>query len=158
MKKLIAPNFYDRVGKHIIEWLKENKKSRRKPTTQKELAARLKIEPPQLSRYIAGVNEMPAICVTILIDHLGFQGKYFTDYFAEKQNGIIPEQLSKEDLFKLIFHQQQMIKEWKEFGVYHSDRSRKLLDDNRDMVLTCKRYLDEIEKLRNEVKKLKSNS
>ncbi len=158
MKKLIAPNFYDRVGKHIIQWLKDNKKSRRKPGTQKELASLLKVEAPQLSRYLAGVNEMPANCISKLIEQLGFAGKYFTDYFAEKQDGFIPEQLSKEDLFKLIFHQQIMIKDWKEFGLYHSDRSKRLMDDNRDMVLACKRFLDEIEKLKNEVKKLKSNT
>jgi transcriptional regulator with XRE-family HTH domain len=157
MKKIIAPRFFDRVGKKIIEWLKENARQNRKPYNQKQLALLLKITPSQLSRYINGINEMPASVVSILIDHLGFSSNCFTDYYAEKQNGIIPEYLTKEDLYKLIFQQQLLIKEWKDFGLWHSDRARRLLDDNRDLIASTKKILDENEKLRNELKNATRN-
>lgn len=158
MIKKQAPYFYERVGKYIIEWLKENAKIKQKPKNQKELAALLKVNTWQLSRYINGINDMPASCVNILIEHLGFKSKHFTEYYAEKQNGIVPESLTKEDLLKIIFQQNLLIKEWKDFGFYHSERVRRLMDDNREIIMNSSKLLEEIEKLRMQLKNIKSKT
>lgn len=152
MIKKQSPYFYDRVGRFIIQWLQENKRTHTKPRNQKELAYMLGKTPSQLSRWIKGINDMPAEVVDKMINHFGFKSKFFDDYFREKSEGPLTELLTKEDLFRLIREQNILLAEYKTSMLFYSDRSRKLLDEQRSALRTNERLLDEIEKLRKQLK------
>lgn len=153
-----APEFYDRVGKHIIAWLKQNSKTRTKPGNQKELARMLDKTPSQVSRWIKGINDMPAEVITILTDRLNFKRSYFDEYFNYKINGALPENLTKEDLIRLIYEQTLLIKEYKEYSSLYSQRINKYIDMNYDLLKVNKRLIDENEDLRRKLKELKNDN
>ena len=160
MKKLIrktAPEFYDRVGKHIVAWLNDNRRTHRKPGDQKELARLIDKTPSQVSRWIKGINDMPAEVITILTDRLGFKRNYFDDYFHSKMPGAIPENLSKDDLLRFIYEQNLLINQYKDYAALYSSRINKSMDMNHDLLRTNKKLCDENEELRRKIRELKKD-
>lgn len=83
LKDKAAPEFYENVGKHIIEWLDQNRGLGKSPSSQKELCRKLdfkcniEIAPAQLSRYIHGINIMPGKIERALVDDFGFNSNFF---------------------------------------------------------------------------------
>lgn len=153
-----APEFYERVGKHIVAWLKQNNKTRSKPGNQKELARMLEKTPSQVSRWIKGINDMPAEIISILTERLNFKRSYFDEFFNYKINGSIPENLTKEELIRLIYEQKLLINEYKEYSSLYSQRINKYIDMNHDLLRTNKRLIDENEDLRRKLRELKKES
>lgn len=153
-----------------------------------KLAELLNISQPRLSQYISGRNQIDQDILLRIGDlgcdiNWLLTGKSTNPYsivpIEEVEKNHVPQVLSFPILgeipagiseirqyegffeyfdFDLDPHKHGILRIDQEFGLYHSDRSKRLMDDNRDMVLACKRFLDEIEKLKNEVKKLKSNT
>jgi hypothetical protein len=155
-----APAFYEKVGVYIEQWLNSNHKLRLRPGTQKELSSELKkygvvATPSQLSRYINGINEMPARVVNVIIDQLGFKAQTFSDYYIKQRENINLELLTKEDLYKLIAEQTLIIKEWKDIANNYSGRVHKLLDDNVALVKAMHKSISENEEMRKEIRSLK---
>lgn len=154
--KKAAPYFYEKVGKHIVAWLKENKHIHVKPYDQKSLARLLDKTPSQVSRWIKGINEIPPDVVHKLINHLGFRSKYFDEYFVEKSSERLTEILTKDDLFRLVREQNILLAETNNRMFYYADRINGYMKDNRELVLAQKKLLDEIEKLRTELREHKN--
>ena len=161
LKNKSAPQFYDKVGKHILEWLEHNKKIHEKPDSQKELSAILrqqfdyKVTASQISRYISGENEMPARIVNALVDHLGFKSQIFSDYYVLERDKVQLDHLTKEDLYKLIAEQTMIIKEWKDIGTFYGDRSSKYIDENHKLVLAMERMIHDYDKQQSTIRELR---
>lgn len=161
LKSKSAPDFYERVGKYILVWLDQNRAARIKPGNQKELAHILRtkydilVSASQMSRYISGVHHMPPQISTCLIEHLNFKSTYFSDYYVHQRDKIAVENLTKEDLLKLITEQNLIMQEWKQWAMHNSNRLNKTLDQNYDLIRAANNYLNTIEILRKEIKELK---
>ena len=152
------PNFYESVGKHIIKWLEHNKATRQKPGTQKELCRMLeqhktaRITPSQLSRYIKGINKMPAKIENAITNTFGFASEYFVKHHARSEDRLSIEQLTKEDLFKLIHEQKLLIQSWKEYGFRNSDMFDKYINENSQLIKISHKLIEENDKLRAEAR------
>ncbi len=161
VKNKSAPLFYDKVGKHILTWLDNNKKIHEKPGSQKELSAILrqqfnyKVTSSQISRYISGENEMPARIVNALVDHLGFKSQIFSDYYVSARDKVQLDHLTKEDLYKLIAEQTMIIKEWKDIGTFYGERLTKFIDDNHQLVLGMKKMVEDYNKQQDTIRELR---
>jgi len=157
MKKLIKkadPLFYERVGKYIELWLKENNKLRSKPRTQKELAYMLKKTPAQLSRWIRGVNTMPASVITALNHMHGFNNKYYDEYIAQKSD-IHIDHLTKEDLFRVIRELQISHDRDKEMFSKYLDMGDRMRTENYKLTQLCRQLMEDNERLRKQLRELK---
>ncbi len=160
LKNKSAPQFYEKVGQHIISWLAKNKSIHEEPGTQKELVDKLKklgvnVTTSQLSRYISGENEMPARIVTALVDHLGFKSSTFSDYYIRERDNLQLDLLTKEDLYKLIAEQTLIIQEWKDINRTYGDRFNKFYDENHQLVLGLEKSIKDNEKLSAEIRELR---
>lgn len=155
------PGFYQNVGQYIIKWLDQNKASRQKPGSQKELCYILErqhhinITPPQLSRYLRGINKMPAKIENAITNSLGFKSEYFIKHHAAAEEKFSLDLLTKEDLYKLIHEQKLLIQEWKEYGFRNSELFNKYINENGELVKMSRKLIEENDKLRFEMKELK---
>lgn len=147
--KKADPLFYEKVGKYIELWLRDNRKARNKPGTSKECANMLRISPPQLSRYINGINEMPPEIMSQLINNFNFNGKYYEEFLAHKGEYKL-DGLTKEDLYKLIRELQILNDKNTSTMLYYADRAGKYSNDNNKLVLQMSKLIDDMEKLRKE--------
>jgi plasmid maintenance system antidote protein VapI len=142
-------NFYDAVGKHIQEWVKTSHLK-----TQKKLAQRLELSEYQLSRMITGAQPMPGHIITKLTEHLGFSSKYFSDYFTLQNDNNIPENLTKEDLIKMILSYQIIVNDAKEMYTWSWNKVERIMGDNKDIIKSSVALLKENENLREKIKKI----
>ena len=155
------PNFYEAVGKYIVKWLDQNKATRRKPGTQKELCRLLEqyktatITPSQLSRYIKGINKMPAKIENAITNTLGFASDYFVKHHARTEDNLVMDQLTKEDLYKLIYEQKLLIHTWKEYGERNSTMFEKYMNENSELVKMSRKLVEENDRLRAEIRELR---
>jgi hypothetical protein len=157
------PKYYEEVGQYISRWLSQNKKDHQKPGTQKELCYvlerqhQINLTPAQLSRYINGINKMPAK-IENAISNLGFKSDYFVKHHASSEDKLALDLLTKEDLYKLIHEQKLLLHEWKEIGFRAETRMNKLMDSNSELVRTSSKLVDENDKLRVQIRELRKES
>lgn len=155
------PTFYEDVGKYIIQWLAQNRKARINPGTQKQLVQKLEqhhhlnITEPMFSRYLHGVNKIPAAIENTLINAMGFRSEYFIKHHASEEDKLTIELLTKEDLYKLILELKLLINEWKESYFKTGARADRLSTDNSELVKMSKKLVDENDKLREQIRGLK---
>ncbi len=154
INKKADPLFYEKVGKFIELWLKDNKAKRIRPGSNKELAAFLKRTPSQVSRWIHGINQMPATIILHLNQMHGFNSKHYDEYLAQKNN-ISLDHLTKEDLFRLIREMQIAHDRDNELLLKFFDSSTKLHEEHYHLVRQSRTLIDEVEKLRKENRTLK---
>lgn len=149
------------VGKQIIKWLDDNRKSRTKPGTQKELCSILEnsyhynLKPPQFNRYIKGINKMPAQLEYILTSSLGFNSDIFVKHHAAKDDKLTLEHLTTDELYKLIAEQKQLLNEWKDMYFNLANRNSKHQEDFVEVIKSFRTLLAENEKQKEKIKELK---
>lgn len=157
------PTFYEQVGQYIIKWLDQNKAQRQKPGTQKELCFilernhHIKITPPMLSRYIKGINIMPAKIENAITNSLGFKSDYFVKHHAAADDKLAIEQLTKEDLYKLIHEQKILLQEWKQMSFRNMDLLNRHINDNGELIKMSRKLVEENDRLRIKVAELIKN-
>ena len=157
MKKLIKkadPLFYEKVGKFIELWLKDNSRGNTKPRTQKELAYMLKKTPAQLSRWIRGINQMPASVITQMSHLHGFNMKYYEEHIAQK-NSYSLDHLTKEDLFRLIREMQIAHERQSQYFSTFIDTQDRRIRENYELVKMNRQLVEEVYKQREKINELR---
>ena len=154
INQIHVPLFYEKVGIEIKRWLAKNKTIGNKPSNNKELAQRMDCSVFQLSRFINGVQEMPARYVTRLIT-LGFNEKHFHEFYLKDQEKLVPEVLTKEDQIRLVYDYRVLVQETKELYNFAWERVDRYSNQAREVINHNIKLLDEVEKLRTLVRDLK---
>jgi hypothetical protein len=98
---------------------------------------------------------MPAKIENALTNTLGFSSEYFVRHHAKTDDYVAIEQLTKEDLFKLIHEQKLSIQSWKEFGFRNSDYLKKYIDDNSALIRMNMKLMEDNDKLRAGMRELR---
>lgn len=157
MKKPIKkadPLFYEKVGKFIELWLKENHKAKIKPGTSKELANMVHKTAPQIHRYIKGITKMPGEVMTHIIAMHGFNPKYYDNYITQKHD-INLEHLTVEDTHRLIRELQLLNDKLQNMFYKYADANVKLQTDNRQFLLEFSHLIKENDELRKELREMR---
>lgn len=115
--------FAEIVGNEIKKWVKGHYKYR----SMKILSRELEISPSDLSRYCSGEREMPGRIVDRLLK-LGFKESIFTEFYSKEFHKAAPENLSKDDLIKLILEYQRLLDEYKTLYFAAITRTTKYID------------------------------
>ena len=150
-----AAGFYDKVGIEIKRCLAKNKIANQPPRDQQELAKNLQISPYQLSRYINGQTLMPAKIVTRLCDGMGFPNRHFMAFYTFQKQEIIPEILTKDDMLRLVFEYQILVKEQERLYSFAWDKLESFTRQNKELVNANVALMKDIDKLHDKIKELK---
>lgn len=131
--------FYKEVGIELKRWIKKNFRS------QKNAARQLGISESLLSKYIKGIPEPPAKFVTLITDKHGFPKEHFVRYYS--LNDYAPEILTKDEMIRLIYEYQLLLKRKDE----HLDRIEKQVTSLAAISIQINKTINDLIKDRNKI-------